>query len=64
MARGVYRSRTSKSGAEYAYVYYGVASSIGEMPRADYEAHGYDPLFELLPTKEEYEREMATHAQR
>lgn len=55
MARGVYKTRTAESGAEYAYVDYGVASNAGEIPKARYEAKGYQPPFDKLPTKEQYE---------
>lgn len=55
MATGLYRTTTPGSGAEYAFVDYGVGSSIGEIPRPLYEERGYMPAFDDLPTKEEYE---------
>lgn len=54
MAVGRYRVRNSESGAEYAYVDYGVPSSNGEIPRAQYEAQRYSPSFDALPTKETF----------
>jgi len=36
---------------EYAYVDYGVGSSLEEIPRATYEERGYTPPFDQLPTK-------------
>lgn len=55
-AKGVYRTRTPASGAEYAFVDYGVASSLGDtVPRDLYETNGYEPPFDSLPTKEEFE---------
>ena len=32
-AKGIYRTKTPKGGAEYAFVAYGVASKLGEIPR-------------------------------
>ncbi|WP_292051251.1 hypothetical protein [Mesorhizobium sp.] len=58
-AKGVYRTKTLASGAEYARVDYGVASSLGEIPRAQYEAQDYEPPFDDLPTKEQYEAKNA-----
>ncbi len=54
MPIGLYRTRTPESGAEYAFVDYGAASSLGEVDRSLYEARGYEPPFDSLPTKEEY----------
>jgi hypothetical protein len=55
MARGLYRSRTRESEAEYAFVDYGVRSSLGAIPRILYDAQAYQPPFDTLPTKEQYE---------
>jgi hypothetical protein len=55
-AKGLYRTKMPESGAEYAFVDYGVASSIGEIPRSRYEEQGYQPPFDRLPTKEAYEK--------
>lgn len=58
--RGVYRTETPESGAEYAFVEYGTASSLGDtVPRAVYEERGYRPEFDSLPTKAEYEQKNA-----
>lgn len=54
-AKGLYRTMTPESGAEYAFVDYGVASNIGEISRSLYEANGYEPAFDDLPTKEHYD---------
>ncbi len=54
-AKGIYRTKSPKGGAEYAFVAYGVASKLGEIPRQRYEAQGYEPPFDHLHTKEEYE---------
>lgn len=61
-AKGIYQTRTPESGAEYACVDYGVSSSGGEMTRADYEARGYQPPFDKLPTKEQYYAAKAAEA--
>ena len=58
MAKGVYRTRTPESGAEYAYVDYGAPSDLGEIPRSRYEEQSYDPPFDTLPTKEDYEAKL------
>jgi hypothetical protein len=51
--RGLYRNKMPDSGAEYARVFYhnNNASSPGEIPRPLYEARGYKPAFDNLPTK-------------
>lgn len=53
--KGIYRTKTPESGAEYAFVDYGVPMNIGEIPRGRYELNGYLPPFDMLPTKAEYE---------
>jgi hypothetical protein len=59
MATGIYRTKTEESGTEHAYVRYGSSAGLEGVTRAYYEEHGYEPPFEELPTKEEYE---AAHA--
>jgi len=54
-AKGLYRTVTPESGAEYAYLDYGVPSNPGEMRRARYESNAYEPPFDSLPTKQQYE---------
>jgi hypothetical protein len=58
-AKGLYRTKTPDSGAEYAFVDYGKPSSLGEIPRSQYEAAGYEPPFDSLPTKDVYEKRHA-----
>ena len=58
-AKGIYRTKTPKSGAEYAFVDYGTGSKLREIPRQRYDAQGYEPSFDYLPTKEEYEARLA-----
>ncbi len=53
-AKGIYRTATAESGAEYAFVDYGVPQSLGEIPRSQYERQGYSPPFDDLPTKDQY----------
>jgi hypothetical protein len=60
-ARGLYRTRTPDGGAEYARVVYGIASPPGEIPRPLYEARGYKPRFDTLPTKGEREAAQASN---
>jgi hypothetical protein len=60
MPRGLYRTRTPESGAEYAFMDYGNAPGLGEIPRALYEERGYLPRFDDLPTKETYDAEKAS----
>ena len=50
-ARGLYRTKMPESGAEYARVFYGIATPPGEIPRPLYEARMYKPHFDTLPTK-------------
>ena len=59
MAKGVYRTKTPESGAEYAWMDYGTPSNLGEIPRARYEEQSYEPPFEELPTKEQYDAKRA-----
>jgi hypothetical protein len=53
--RGLYRTIMPESGAEYARVFYRNASPPGEIPKPLYEARGYKPRFDTLPTKGEGE---------
>ena len=50
-----------EGGAEYARVVYGIASPPGEIPRPLYEARGYEPPFDTLPTKREGEAAQASN---
>jgi hypothetical protein len=49
------------SGAEYARVFYRNASPPGEIPRPLYEARGYKPAFDTLPTKGDGEAAQASN---
>ena len=60
-ARGLYRTKTPKGEAEYARVFYGNASPPGEIPRPLYEARGYKPRFDTLPTKGKGEATQASN---
>ena len=55
MATGIYKTQTPESGAEYASVDYGMALAHHAIPRYQYEAQGYEPPFDELPTKQEFE---------
>jgi len=55
LTRGIYKIRIPESGAEYAYVDYGLPSNIGEITRALYETRGIEPPFDKLPSKAEFE---------
>ena len=59
-ARGLYRTKMPEGGAEYACVFYGNPSQHGEIPRPLYEARGYKPRFDTLPTKEDGETAQAS----
>ena len=59
-ARGLYRTKMPEGGAEYARVFYGNATSTGEIPRPLYEARGYKPRFDTLPTRGEGEAATAS----
>ena len=52
---GVYRTRTPETGAEYATVHYENAAALESIPRALYEERGYQPPYDRLPTKQEYD---------
>jgi hypothetical protein len=53
--KGIYRSTSPGSNAEYANVHYGTVAALDSIPRDLYEERGYQPPFDELPTKEEYE---------
>jgi hypothetical protein len=53
MARGVCRTKTEETGAEYARVNYGAGAGISTVPRSLYDRHDYTPPFEELPPCEE-----------
>jgi len=57
-AQGIYRAKSPVTGVEYAYLQLGDLPGE-EMARTLYEALGYQPLFDQLPTKEEYEKRKA-----
>jgi hypothetical protein len=53
---GIYRDTASDSGAEFAFVEYGEELSAGDtVPRNIYEQDGYEPPFDTLPTREQFE---------
>jgi hypothetical protein len=54
MAKGIYKTKTEKSGAEYAAIDYGGNGVTMDIPRDLYEDRGYKPRFDDLPTKEQY----------
>lgn len=57
MARGLYRTKTEESGAEYARVDYGPSGGGAmDLPEAEYRMRGYEPPFERLPTKADLDR--------
>ena len=58
-AKGLYRVVATESGDESAFVDYGSASSLGEIPRWRYEEANYEPPFDDLPTKDIYETRYA-----
>ena len=51
---GIYRSR-SANGIEFAHIRDGRPTGE-EVTRALYEANGYEPPFDRLPTQEQYEK--------
>jgi hypothetical protein len=57
--RGIYRVQVSESGARYAWVEYGTSGAM-EVPEHQYRAQGYEPPFDSLPWKHEYDAERAT----
>jgi hypothetical protein len=61
-ARGLYWTKTLEGGAEHARVVYGIASPPGDIPKPLYEARGYEPPFDTLPTREEHEAAQARNS--
>jgi len=53
-ARGVYRTKTPESGAQYAAMVYGHSAAF-EVPEQYYRDRGYTPNFDDLPTKDQYD---------
>ena len=60
--KGIYRSVT-EAGVEYAHVRDGRPPGE-EVTRELYEASGYQPPFDQLPTKEEFEKAKPKNADR
>lgn len=52
--KGIYRTKTEETGAEYACVDYGTSRDEG-VTKSYYEEQGYQPPFDELPTKEDYD---------
>jgi hypothetical protein len=59
VAKGLYRTSTPETGAEYAHVHYGNVAALDSISRSLYEENGYQPQYNTLPTKEEYEASRA-----
>ena len=57
-ARGLYRTKTPESGAEYAGMEYDRGAGLEDISRSRYESQGYRPSFEQLPLKQEYKRQL------
>ncbi len=57
-ARGIYRAQTSDGRAKFACVVYGAGASCEGVTDAHYRDRGFQPPFEELPTKEEYEKKV------
>ena len=54
--RGLYWTVTPETGAKYAMVDYGPGGGARmEMPEKDYRDRGYDPPFDKLPPKDQYD---------
>jgi hypothetical protein len=56
--RGIYRAQTSDGRAKFACVVYGAGASSEGVTDAHYRDRGFQPPFEELPTKEEYEKKV------
>jgi hypothetical protein len=56
-SRGVYRTRTLDGAVEFAHVDHGGTTATEDMTRWFYETQRYEPPFDQLPTKQEYERQ-------
>jgi hypothetical protein len=61
-AKGLCRTKTPETSAEYAFVDYGVPGGPGEISRDQYEFQGYSPPFDEVPTKDAYEMKQAAQA--
>jgi hypothetical protein len=48
VARGICRTKTGETGAEYARVDFGT-SGLSTVTRSLYDRHGYKPLYDELP---------------
>jgi hypothetical protein len=57
--RGVYRVRIPETDARHAWVEYGISGAM-EVSENQYRAQGYEPPFESLPWKHEYDAVRAT----
>jgi hypothetical protein len=55
-ARGTYRAQTSDGRAKFACVVYGEGASSEGVTEKEYRDRGFQPPFEELPIKEEYEK--------
>lgn len=53
MAKGVCRTRSDASGAEFARVDYGTGARLSTVPKSLYDRHGYKPPFVELPSCDE-----------
>ena len=54
VARGICRTKTEETGAEYARVDFG-ASGLSTVSRSLYDRHGYKPPYDQLPLCDELE---------
>ena len=57
-ARGLYRTTSSESGAKYARVRY-IDKHEMDIPEDRYRTQGYQPEFDNLPSKDEYDATIA-----
>ena len=51
-AKGICRTRSEETGAEYATVNYGTTGQLGSVTRGLYEKRGYYPPYDDLPVCE------------
>ena len=54
MTRGVYRTRNEESGAQYAHVEYDIHADM-DIPEQRYRDRRYQPEFDRLPWKNDYD---------
>ena len=54
MAKGICRTKTGETGAEYARVNFGT-SGLSTVTRSLYDRHGYEPPYDELPLCNELE---------